>query len=214
MSYVPDQYDAKELNLFAHDGTHLQIAKIAGMYKVKSVDFDGKDAHVAFPKLMVGDADVAVKFADQDAKLAEETLARSNVDASLAASVAQERQERMIADSALSVDISDNFAALDEAIVLERNERKASDAAIDVKLADNFTALTSAIAQEKKERQAFDTILGSRVDFIVANTDPTSLDSLTEIVTKFNADGATYASRLTYLEGVVDRLTKGKPTAP
>lgn len=50
--------------------------------------------------------------------------------------------------------------------------------------------------------------LDGRVDFIVSNVDPVALDSLTEIVNKFNADGSTYESRLSNLEQVIQQLVE------
>ena len=51
-------------------------------------------------------------------------------------------------------------------------------------------------------------LLWAWIDFITSNVDGAALDSLTEIVNNFNVNGASYASRLTYLEGVIASLVK------
>jgi hypothetical protein len=48
--------------------------------------------------------------------------------------------------------------------------------------------------------------LDGRIDFITNNADGAAIDSLAEIVSQFNLNGATLASRITYLEGVVASL--------
>ena len=48
--------------------------------------------------------------------------------------------------------------------------------------------------------------IDGRIDFLTANTDQANLDSLLEVVNSFNASGATYASRLSFLEGIVQQL--------
>ena len=48
--------------------------------------------------------------------------------------------------------------------------------------------------------------LDGRIDFIVHNVDAAALDSLSELVSHFNNNGAGYAARLSFLEGVVAEL--------
>ena len=66
--------------------------------------------------------------------------------------------------------------------------------------------LVTGAAAEVARATAAEGKLSDRIDFITSNVNPSALDSLTEIVANFNANGATYASRLTWLEGVVQEL--------
>jgi hypothetical protein len=50
--------------------------------------------------------------------------------------------------------------------------------------------------------------LDGRIDNALSNVDPAALDSLSEIVDKFNADGATYAQRLTDIEAALAALVE------
>ena len=66
--------------------------------------------------------------------------------------------------------------------------------------------LVAGAAAEVARAQAAEGKLCDRIDFITSNTNPSALDSLTEIVNNFNVNGASYASRLTYLESVIAEL--------
>ena len=59
---------------------------------------------------------------------------------------------------------------------------------------------------EAKARADADSKLSDRIDFIVSNTNPSAIDSLSEIVSQFSQNGQSYSSRLTYLESVVASL--------
>jgi hypothetical protein len=59
---------------------------------------------------------------------------------------------------------------------------------------------------EAKARADADSKLSDRIDFIVSNTNPAAIDSLSEIVSQFSQNGQGYASRLTYLESIVASL--------
>jgi len=142
-------------------------------------------------------------------QLAFEVSDRKNADALLATQLAAETKDRSDMHQALSDSFLAEVKARSDADVELRSyvDSKSSQQAIDTSVA--ITSLQQQFDTEKAARLEADSKLGSRVDFIVANTDQASIDSLSEIVTKFNADGLTYANRLTYLEAVVDRLTKG-----
>jgi len=75
------------------------------------------------------------------------------------------------------------------------------------------TTLQSNVDAEAARALAAEGKLSDRIDFIVSNTNPTAIDSLSEIVAQFNQNGAGYADRLTYLESVVASLVnKSQPT--
>ena len=99
-------------------------------------------------------------------------------------------------------------------------ESKTRDAAIDVKIQFEKTRaetaegkLTTDLGAEAKARADADTKLSDRIDFIVSNTNPAAIDSLSEIVTQFSQNGQGYADRLTYLENVVTALVNKSRTA-
>ena len=62
------------------------------------------------------------------------------------------------------------------------------------------------ISAEVARAQAAEGKLSDRIDFIVSNTSPSAIDSLTELLSHFSQNGQGYASRLTYLEGVIAEL--------
>ena len=93
------------------------------------------------------------------------------------------------------------------------NDSKNRDSALDVKIQFEKTRAETAegkvqanIDDEAKARADADTKLSDRIDFIVSNTNPSAIDSLSEIVAQFSQNGVGYADRLTYLEGVVAAL--------
>ena len=79
---------------------------------------------------------------------------------------------------------------------------------IENKSVSDGTANSDALAAESKTRADEVSRLDGRIDNVISNVDPASLDSLSEIVNKFNADGVTYADRLTALEAVVAALVE------
>ena len=85
------------------------------------------------------------------------------------------------------------------------NESNLRIAADDV-LSGRCTVLTAGVETEVAERKSEIKRMDGRVDFITANVDPAGLDSLSEIVANFNINGASYASRLSWLENVVEQL--------
>ena len=60
--------------------------------------------------------------------------------------------------------------------------------------------------QEVADREDAVNQLQTQINFITSNTDSASIDSLTEIVASFNADGSTYASRLSAIEAILNDL--------
>jgi hypothetical protein len=80
--------------------------------------------------------------------------------------------------------------------------------AIEAKSVSDGTANADALAVEVKARQDEVARVDGRIDFITNNSDPASIDSLNELLVKFTNDGASYADRLTALEGVVAALVE------
>lgn len=100
--------------------------------------------------------------------------------------------------------------ALDANIQQEVSDRIAGDAAT-LSSANSYTdaqivlaqgdiaAAEAAIAQEILDRQAADTNLQNQINSVLSNVDPSALDSLTEIVTAFQAADASLNGAITSL---------------
>jgi hypothetical protein len=106
---------------------------------------------------------------DHSAALAVETAARIAGDNANSSEVSLEAATRSAADTQLTSDLSTEVARATQA----------------------EGQIASDLAQEVIDRQNADTGLQTQLDFIKENTDPASLDSLTEIVAAFqSADGS------------------------
>ena len=106
---------------------------------------------------------------DHSAALAVETAARIAGDNANSSEVSLEAATRSAADTQLTSDLSTEVARATQA----------------------EGQIASDLAQEVIDRQNADTGLQTQIDFIKENTDPASLDSLTEIVAAFqSADGS------------------------
>jgi hypothetical protein len=124
------------------------------------------------------------------------SLAQTDID------VAAEEKARADADSKINDAVSAEVKARGDA-----DFKLTSDLSAESKSrADADFKLTSDLAFESAERKSEIARVDGRIDFIQANTDPAAIDSLTEIVNNFNVNGASYASRLLWLEEVVANL--------
>lgn len=166
-------------------------------------------------------------------EIATEVAARQADVASLTSSLTAETQSRQAADAVHSNDIvTEQTRAVDEEARIEAKfdayqaSNDADQAAQDLAHADFKTsaegrldALEAADIADKAELQGnIDTEtadrvsevsrLDGRIDSVLSNVDPTALDSLSEIVDKFNADGVTYAQRLTNIETALAALVE------
>jgi len=125
---------------------------------------------------------------------AEITLARAN--------------EQQVASDLADYETS-NDTKLDAQILKEGNYETSNDTKVDGVIADlaqEVSDRSSAVSAEQTARANAVANLQSQIDFVISNTDPVALDSLTEIVAKFNQDGATYASRLDSIEATLTAL--------
>lgn len=144
-----------------------------------------------------------------DAKLTSEVaraqaaeLVLTNRDAQIDLDVKAEAKLRADADTKINDAVSAEVKNRGDA-----DFKLTTDLASEVKLrADADTKLSGDLAFESAERKSEIKRVDDRVSFLTANTDPAALDSLAEVVANFNVNGASYASRLTYLEGVIAEL--------
>jgi hypothetical protein len=131
----------------------------------------------------------------------------------LGAQIVSENKARVAAVSAETKAREDADANLLGAIQSVEADSKTRDSALDVKLSLERTrvegveaSLSGRIDTEITDRKSDVSRLDGRIDFITNNADGAAIDSLAEIVSQFNLNGATLASRITYLEGVVASL--------
>ena len=164
---------------------------------------------------------------DIQSKANDEAKARADADSKLTTDLAAEAKARGDADSKLTTDLAAEVKARGDAddflqaqiggawggIQTIESESKTRDSALDGKITTERTRATDAEAlvqsnlnAEAKARADADTKLSDRIDFIVSNSNPAAIDSLSEIVSQFSQNGQGYASRLTYLESVVASL--------
>ena len=141
--------------------------------------------------------------------LGMETSARVAADTILTNSIAQlnldvptEAALARVEEKKLSDRIIVEIQTRGNSVYGEFVAREAADVALGVRcdgLVTSVAALSAAVGADVKR-------IDGRIDFITSNVDAASLDSLTEIVNNFNSSGATYASRLSFLEGIVQQL--------
>jgi len=150
---------------------------------------------------------------DADSKLTTdlgiESKAREDADSKLTTDLTAESKARTTADDFLQAQVNGLWGGVQS----NENDSKNRDSALGVRIDAERTRATSAesalqlnVDAEATRALAAEGKLSDRIDFIVSNTNPTAIDSLSEIVTQFSQNGVGYADRLTYLEGVVAAL--------
>ena len=144
-----------------------------------------------------------------NAAITSEASARSAADSVHTGAIAQanldivaESKAARAAETKIASDLStESKSRSDEDVkingLLSTESKARADA--DTKISGDLASLSAAVDVDVKR-------IDGRIDFITSNTNPSALDSLSEIVSNFNANGAGYASRLTYLEGVIQEL--------
>ena len=161
------------------------------------------------------------------ASIAQEVYDRGEGDLANSALINQEIADRKAAITVVSTASSGNTLAISaevsRAIEAERvlrttiqDDQKRADSmqtATDASIAAEVGragaaefALSNAVEAENKRATEKEEKLDARIDFITSNSNPVAIDSLSEIVSQFSANGMGYADRLTYLEGVVAAL--------
>jgi len=159
------------------------------------------------------DSALGAQLATLNSNILTESKARADSDS-------DEAKLRAEGDVKLSTDLAAETAARQQAdngnwatILIVEADSKTRDSALDLKIGVEATRASAAEAviesklnAESVERKAEVVRLDGRIDFITNNADPAHIDSLAEIISNFSANGASYASRLTYLEGIVAAL--------
>ena len=164
--------------------------------------------------------------------LANEVLARENLEIALTTAINNESNTRYSADTAHTQQIADEKARaegiesalrtdlewymqdldtrLDNQIAKEQNYEVANNARCDT-IEASATALEAKhdteMAQEVADRKTAVAGVQSQIDHLL-DASPAHLDQLSEIVSKFSVDGSDYASRLNDLEAIVSALVE------
>ena len=173
------------------------------------------------------DSEAATRLAQDQthtAAIAQEISDRTTGDFFLNAAIVSEIATRAAAD----VVLTNAAAQLNLDLSAEVKERKSEVVRLDARILQEIQTRGDSVYNESNLRIAADDVIGvrcdglvtsvaalsastsadvkridGRIDFITSNVDA---DSLTEIVNNFNSSGATYASRLSFLEGIVQQL--------
>lgn len=144
------------------------------------------------------DNKISIEASSRSAADAVHTSAIASANSAISAEVAERKSEIVRVDARILQEIQTRG----DSVYNEAQLRTAADTALNARCDD----LVASVATEHSQRVAEVVRLDGRLDFIQANTDPAAIDSLTEIINNFSNNGASYASRLTWLESVVQQL--------
>jgi hypothetical protein len=144
------------------------------------------------------DNKITIEANARSAADAVHTGAIASANSAISAEVAERKSEIVRVDARILQEIQTRG----DSVYGEAQDRRADVARLDGRC-NNIEAVAS---QEHSDRVADVARLDGRINFIQSNVDPAAIDSLTEIVSNFNINGASYASRLSWLESVVQQL--------
>jgi hypothetical protein len=149
-----------------------------------------------------GNQQLEIKLGSEVSRAQASELVLTNNVATVSAGLATEVSDRKSEVIRLDSRILQEIQTRGDSIYGEFVAREAADLALGVRC----DGLVTGAAAEVARAQAAEGKLSDRIDFIVSNTSPTAIDSLTELLNNFNVNGAGYASRLAWLEGIVADL--------
>ena len=173
-------------------------------YKFKKADDSVFDLEVRFSALenATDSADNAAAITQLQTDLAAETVSRQSGDTSNSNLITAEVNNRVSGDQALQSNI-------DAEAVIARAAEQANAAAIQ---AEESARITS-VASEQSRAEAAEAALGVRIDNVLSNVDASSLDSLSELLSAFQAADSSLSDsiaaalvRLTTVEQRLDEL--------
>lgn len=174
-------------------------------YKFKKADDSVFDLEVRFNALET-DAGVstnAAAIASLQADLAAEAVSRQAADTSNSNLISAEVDNRVAAVSGVQ-------SAVDAEAVTARAAESANASAIS----DETSARISGVSSEQSRAEAAEAALGTRIDNVLSNSDPAALDSLSELLTAYQAADTSLGdsivaalARITTLENIVSELT-------
>lgn len=144
------------------------------------------------------DNKISIEAGARSAADAVHTGAIASANSAISAEVAERKSEIVRVDAAILQEIQTRG----DSVYNEAQLRTAADASLN----SRCDLLFADAVYEQSERKSEIARVDGRIDFIQSNVDPAAIDSLTEIVNNFNVNGASYASRLSWLESVVQQL--------
>ena len=146
-------------------------------------------------------SDNAAAITQLQADLASETVARTAADTTLTNSVSAEVSARASGDQALQ-------QALDTQEAKQESDRAASDAAIAQEAVDR----AASVSAEEARAMAAESALSTRIDNVISNADPASLDSLSELLTAYQAAdsslGDSIADAISRIQALEDKISE------
>lgn len=149
-----------------------------------------------------GNQQIEIKLGSEVSRAQASELVLTNNVATVSAGLATEVSERKSEVVRLDARVLQEIQTRGDSVFNEAQLREAADLALGARC----DGLVAGAAAEVARAQAAEGKLSDRIDFIVSNTSPTAIDSLTELLNNFNVNGAGYASRLAWLEGIVADL--------
>lgn len=185
----------------------LQIAIDNEVTRATQVDTNFSNSLASETSLRVaGDFGLATDLTfEVNRATAAETVINSNFSAE---QTARQTEESRI-ESKHDVYVSSNNSRLD-ATELKHDDHETAQGQRSSAIEQSVQVQSDKQAQDLLDtvaaRDAAIANLQSQISNVISNTDPASLDSLAEIVSNFNADGANYAQRLHAIESTLNDL--------
>ena len=146
-------------------------------------------------------SDNAAAITQLQADLASETVARTAADTTLTNSVSAEVSARASGDQALQ-------QALDAQELKQETDRQNSDNLIAQEAVDR----AASVSAEEARAMAAESALSTRIDNVISNADPASLDSLSELLTAYQAAdsslGDSIAAALVRIQALEDKISE------
>jgi hypothetical protein len=184
--------DAKNASDLAYE-TGVRLAQVSSLSSQIAVEVSARQTD-AFNL----DNKISIEAGARSAADAVHTSAIASANSAISAEVAERKSEIVRVDARILQEIQTRG----DSVYNEAQLRSAADVALNSRC-DNIEFIASA---EHTTTVASVARLDGRIDFIQSNVDPAAIDSLTEIVNNFTVNGASYASRLTWLESIVQQL--------
>ena len=146
-------------------------------------------------------SDNAAAITQLQSDLAAEAVSRQSADTQNSNSISAEVSARTTAVQAVQ-------DALDVQEAKQESDRAASDAAI----AAEAVSRSAAVSAEQARAEAAEAALGVRIDNVISNADPASLDSLSELLTAYQAAdsslGDSIAAALVRIQALEDQFAE------
>ena len=131
-------------------------------------------------------SDNAAAITQLQADLAAEAVSRQSGDVANSNSISAEVSARTTAVQGVADDLATQAAK-------QESEKDASNAAISQEVTDR----QAAVSAEQQRAEAAEAALGVRIDNVLSNSDPASLDSLSELLAAYQSADASLGNSIT-----------------